>query len=206
MAIDLGLYLLFFWGPLPPSLNLEGGLGLRLSSDLLHQPLVTQQLYSGLTTTFHVTCMPKPALEGFVESSFRLDIRYEPWDEIFQVTYWHSFDGRRQWDFNNFAALKRWWSEYSYPLRPDSGPNPSQKPGWLVVLEVIPFSHQEQEQAKEWLRVAESQGGQKPFDGRLEGPGEGDNDRGNSGILRAMLSTSIRREAILRYKWKLRPP
>jgi len=161
------------------------GTKLGLPASVLTADDIREQLDSGLTTTFLLTLTGRGAERLVV----RIEVRFEPWDEVYFVLTGPA-DGRLQMlTFTDFESLSRWWSAPFASLPNDvlDGGN------WAVTLLVIPFSHDERDEARRWLI-----GNPRP---RVDGnPTPG----GDLAVMGSLLATSIRREPMRRFHWKLR--
>jgi len=154
---------------------------LSMPVGLLTNDQIRAQLDSGLTTTF----LFRLRLDGD-ESVARLDIRFEPWDEIYLLHL--TADGYEQrLRHENFQALATWWQQPFLPLA-----KPVDRRA-ILILELYPFSHTEQTGARRWLAG-------EPVDG-----GQDDASRDSSRVMTALLATSIRREPMRRFRWKIEP-
>ncbi len=165
--------------------------------EVLSRPEVRPHLNTGLTTSFVVVVKAAAEPGRKVRGAARIDVRWEPWDEVFLTTAVGA-DGRVRRDTHrSFEALAGWWQSLELPVAL-SLPLGS----WAVRVElsVIPFSQSEQRDAQRWFSSA-------PDDGAAAGepattsPGE---SRLN-GVVDLLIATSIQRRSIVRYAWPATP-
>ena len=168
----------------------DGGVALTLPVDLLSRRDIAQQLNSGLTTTFAIS-----AQAGSRRGGARIEIRYEPWDEVYFVTARgidlkvHSVKVR------SLDRLKAWWREAAL-LAISNGTGVTKVD---VSVEVLPFSIEEQEETQQWLtRSLGEAHRQESLD-----PGEVVGSPGAASVLDVLIGTSIQRRPILRYRWSV---
>lgn len=174
---------------------------LHIPKAIMEDPGLGEHLHSGLTTTFQLvwTLREKSKPLGMI----RMDIRYEPWDEVYFLTLLRSDGHQEAFNFANQKVLIRWWTEYQFPLS-DTEVSTGVEFLW-VTLRVIPFSQQEQEMAREWLTPQNNKPDSGLFSGRTGNQPTAEQQRQNN-LLRIMFATSIQREAIKSYKWKVKLP
>ena len=171
---------MLIWGD---DLVLEGNrLGLPVS--VLTAGDIREQLDSGLTTTFLLTVNDR----GAEMPSARIEVRYEPWDEVYFVRIGKADGSLQDLTFANFESLSQWWSTPLVNIPARTGMVGST----TVTLVVIPFSHDERDEARRWLI-----GNPRPkADGETAPEGSG-------AVMGSLLATSIRREPMRRFHWKL---
>ena len=169
---------------------------------LLAREEVRKHLETGLTTTFAFHAHARGAGAGeAAEGAARVDVRYEPWDEVYWVTRADVSGKVSRLTFPSFERLARWWQELRLeiikPPRPGAG-------RVEVRLRVIPFSHSEQLDAQRWFSQAlaeEEPGGAGSVSQVTEDQPETFRD-----LLNLLMATSIRRPALLEYEWTLAVP
>jgi len=192
-----------FLGGNNPSLIRENALDLVLPEAVFQDETLKEHLLSGLTTTFQLVC--RETGKGQLAVGFRIDIRYEPWDEVFFVTLRDSRGKGESLRFESQTDLTNWWSGKRFRLVPEADLAVGEKRSFSVVLTIIPFSQQEQEKARDWLTYQNENPEGGLFEGRVGRGGNGSRtQQGN--LLRIMLATSIQRDAIKRYQWKVASP
>jgi len=178
------LLLLLLWrdGPtLGPT-----GTAVGLPAHVLEDPLIREQLRSGLTATFRLLLRR----DGREAGEARIDIRYEPWDEVYLVDLIQTTGASVARQFPDDAALAEWWASPFLALEGDASDG-----SWTLILEVIPFSHAERDEARRWLTA-------QP---RAEAREAEQTRAAENPVMTTILATSIRREPIRRYRWKLNP-
>lgn len=212
MMVVLCLSLAGLWCQDGSGLLVEGDLRLAPKASFLENPAVRDKLDSGLTATLQITVKSPPSDRSDFATGFRVDIRFEPWDEIYLVTLYQVHGGISVHQFESFDALLAWWRDPPLVLLPaqayqawrQSATMTSSSRTSTVLVELIPFSAQEQQRAREWLTAAR-QDQQSPSIQRI-GPRRNSETRPLSepGVMQVILSTSIRREAVYREKWTIR--
>ncbi len=161
---------------------------------------VSRQLESGLTTIFVFR-----AASGSREvGAARVDVRYDLWDEVFEVLA-VGFDGQgdRQ-TLDGRAALTAWWSTLELSVV-DLSTLPGDQPEELrLSLEVVPFSASEQDDAQRWFT--------RSFGATTGSDGAGVTDaaerRGDSleKVLAVLMATSIRGSVLYSARWTVAVP
>jgi len=164
--------------------------------EVLSLPEVRPHLNTGLTTSFIVVVKAAAEPGRKVRGAARIDVRWEPWDEVFLTTAVGA-DGRVRRDTHrSFAALAGWWQSLELPvaLALPLG-------SWQVRVElsVIPFSQSEQRDAQRWFSSAP--GDDAASEPATTSPGE---SRLN-GVVDLLIATSIQRRSIVRYAWPATP-
>ena len=184
VSLCLGLIAPLF-AATPPSTQLRGDtLYVTLPADLIAHKDVRRQLTSGLTTTFAVVATAEEAKRT---GGIRIDVRYEPWDEVFFVTTRTAGSAPKTQRLASIAQLESWWRETPLPLLPHANGIASVQ----LTVEVLPFSVEEQQETQRWL--TRSLGESRPLS---EGTGD-------TSVVDVLFGTSIKRRPILRYKWQL---
>ena len=184
-----------------PQMFREEQFYLRMPKAIMEDPGLREHLLSGLTTTFHLIWSSREKSKPI--GGIRMDIRYEPWDEVFFLNLLRSDGVKQALEFPSQDALVTWWGDHRFFL---FGPGAFDDKNHLwITLRVIPFSQQEQQMAREWLTPQNSQPDSGLFSGRTGGQRTSDQQRQNN-LLRIMFATSIQREAIKSYRWKIKIP
>ncbi len=176
-----------------PELTVADDLCLSLPADLLAEPKFEKQLTSGLTLSLALRYDDRRGHAGAV----LVEIRYEPWDEVFFVRTIGDALPEQNMVMKDRAALMKWLTEPGIPLMRGARPSEGRVE---VSLSILPFSAVEQERARNWVRVSRATPVADVGDragGGLEG----------TGALASLLVTgSIKRSSILSYRWVLRVP
>ena len=193
------ILLLFCWAGAEaaddPILVRESGLWLRLPPGLLHIPEVREHVTSGLTTTLQVRYRVIFADNGELNGLIRVDIRFEPWDEVFHLQIGQTAQPPVRRRLSGRDALLAWWQEQSWPLAAGNDPRHRERGTVKLELVLIPFSQSEQEEA---LRSITSPG---RFQEASETVAE---EGGNTDIIDLILFTAAKRKAAFRFRWTLR--
>ena len=182
----------------PPAAQLRGEtLSVTLPGGLLSERDVRKQLNSGLTTTFVVVA----TLDDARTSGARVDVRFEPWDEVYFVTLRRLGAQPQQQRAASFAQLETWWREASLPLFIGAGGVKSVQ----VAVDVLPFSIEEQEETQRWLTRALGEARQPspppPSTPTTQAPNPRASASGS--VLDLLIGTSIQRRPIFRRRWQL---
>jgi hypothetical protein len=164
---------------------------------VLARPEVRPHLQTGLTTTLLFTINAVDGGGRKAKGGGKVDIRYEPWDEVFLASA-QGIDGRvRRETLPSFDRLLAWWRGLELPVLA-AEPLATGAPWQIQVhLSVLPFSQSEEREAQRWLADSierPSGGNAAPPAGRAEPL---------SGVLDALLATSIKRRSLVGYDWTL---
>jgi hypothetical protein len=166
----------------------DGMLVITLPPDVLAQRDVRKQLTSGLTTTFLVTTNVAER-----RGAARIEVRYEPWDEVYLVTS-RGIDAIAQTArFASLEKLVEWWRGAALPVMRGTATNVQ------VTLEVLPFSIEEQKETQRWLTRSLGEAHRSGGVDASEVAGRG----GGSSVLDALIGTSIQRRPIVRSRWTI---
>jgi hypothetical protein len=183
-------------------LDLDAERGVILSSlpPILAEDEVRKHLTTGLTTTFLFRLEPQP--RG-VAAGARVEVRYELWDEVFQVRVLTA-DGRSESiALPSFEKLASWWQQLSLLVMELDTPRTAAR-DVRVVLDVIPFSQAERDDTERWFSEtlgAAARSGAEETDRSLE-----DQEESLGRVLSVMIATSIQRRALTSYQWNLQLP
>ncbi len=181
----------------PPAVELqERTLVVSALPGVLTRPEVRSSLSTGLTTTFLVAVNAVDGQGHRAKGGGKIDVRYEPWDEVFLVSVL-GIDGKvKKETLPSFERLAAWWKGVRLPVLAVEPLRAG--PPWEVAvhLSVIPFSQSEQREAQRWLSDS------------IGRPARGDANPGGrteplSGALDALLATSIKRQSLVVYDWAL---
>lgn len=175
------------WAAAPVArLRADGAVMISLPADVLARDEVRSKLPSGLTTTFVVV-----GSAGDRRGAARIEVRYEPWDEVYFVTTRAADNTPQTHRLASLERLQAWWRTASLPLfLGGSAPRSVQ-----ITLEVLPFSIAEQQETQRWLARA-LQAAQQG--GTPEAPGG--TGSANS-VLDLIIGTSIQRRPLVRLRW-----
>ena len=177
-----------------PAAHLKGPtLTVTLPADLLSKREVRKQLNSGLTTTFAIVA----TLENARSGGARIDIRFEPWDEVYFVTTRRIGAQPQTARATTFAELETWWREAALTLFADAAG--AQKV--QIAIDVLPFSIEEQEETQRWLTRSLGEARQlgqtaASSDSRVRSSSSGS-------VMDLLIGTSIQRRPIVRQRWQV---
>lgn len=171
-----------------PELKIEesGLLRIGLPAELFNQPETRRQLASGLTTTLLIEAEINTSKRDTVTGRARLDIRYEPWDEVFYIHIWHGHDRMEQLTQKDLPSLLAWLSTPRIGLcQLDLSDHTARSLN--ITLDLVPFSQREQHKAQQWF--SKTVNNQNPRDiGRM---------------LDVVFAASIKRKATSSHRWRL---
>ena len=171
-------------------LRADGMLLVTLHAELLDRRDVRKQLTSGLTTTFLVTVDAASRKGGA-----RVEVRYEPWDEVYFVTARGIDAAAQKAQLANVEKLAEWWRNAALPVLPRA----SAVTAAQVTVEVLPFSIEEQKETQRWLSrslgEAHRQGGIDESEVR--------GSAGTASVLDVLIGTSIQRRPLVRFRWNV---
>ena len=175
----------------------DGGLTVSGLPDVLSRPEVKPHLATGLTTTFAVRVTATDETGKSVKGGGRIDVRWEPWDEVFLTTA-VGIDGRvRQESVPSMERLVSWWR--GLEILAGLGLMPAARWDVRIDLRVIPFSASEQRDTQRWFSDSL---GAKPGAQTHAQEGAGVAPQASqSGILDLLIATSIKRRSVVRYTW-----
>jgi hypothetical protein len=176
----------------------DGSVVVNQLPDILKNDDINRHLTSGLTTTFAFQAQIRGRDH---RGGARIDIRFELWDEVFEVAA-VGIDGsgdRRQ--VKNIDELVDWWNELRLTvLLPDESLERSTHRVDLQ-LDVVPFSQSEQDDTQRWFS--------RSFAASKTGASERVTDsaerRGDSleKVLGVLMATSIQRSAVSTHRWAI---
>lgn len=175
----------------------DGTLVLSDLPEIVSKPEVRPHLTTGLTTTFLIAVTASAEDAGKTRGAARVDVRWEPWDEVFHVAAVGA-DGRvRKESLPSLERLAAWWRGLELSAAVGLPPGT----GWQVKVEVsvLPFSSSEQRDAQRWF--SSSLGPETA--GEATQPGEGESRL--SGVVDLLMVTSIQRRSVVRYAWQAVP-
>lgn len=175
----------------------SGYLVLSRLPPVLGQGEIRRQLETGLTTTL--------AFEIRIAGSrtpgaARLDVRYEPWDEVFHLRQIEASGKVVHTRLPSFAKLAEHWGKLELAVLETRklGPRPGKAE---VRLKVIPFSRAEQLETQRWMSrppTDREPGSAGALSGALDEPATPIGQ-----VLDLLLATSIERGALTELSWKV---
>jgi hypothetical protein len=174
----------------------EGTLTIAELPDVLSRPEVRPHLTTGLTTGLVLTVTARGAGERRVRGAARVDVRWEPWDEVFLVAAVGA-DGRvRRETLPSFERLVTWWRSQALAV---AVALPTDRWQVKVELSVLPFSQSEQRDAQRWL--AGALGPDRAANPAQPTAGESR----LTGVVDLLIATSVQRRSVVRYAWQAAP-
>ena len=174
----------------------DGVAWLRDLPPLLAQPEVRKKLDTGLTTSFEFTIESGGEQRVFA----LLNVRFEPWDEVYQVSAVDSRGRFENLQLASFAALADFWRD----LRLAAGKLPRGEKVRLL-LEVLPFSQREQNETQRWFSDSLAQAGKGTAEGAARS-GEDSNPEALGQALSVLMATSIERRSAFSYRFSVPAP
>jgi hypothetical protein len=153
---------------------------------VLRDAEVLDYLRSGLTTTLAVSLSARGERGQKLAAAGRIDVRFEPWEESFDVEVRVPGSVARAQRVASERELHAWWRDLTLSfVLPVVARGSAQ-----VHVELVPFSEEEQADARHWyaetLRAA---------------PTGGTGSSAVGGVLDALTLTSIKRRGVLRFSW-----
>jgi hypothetical protein len=173
----------------------DGVLQVSALPAVLSRPEVRPHLTTGLTTSLILTIAASRDSGAKARGAARIDVRWEPWDEVFHTTVIPA-DGRpRRETVGSFDRLAAWWRALDLPVAHGLAAGP-----WEVRVElsVVPFSQSEERDAQRWFATTPG-GGEAPARAAGEGATRLDS------VVDLLMATSIQRQSIVRYAWRAQP-
>lgn len=189
-----------------PSLVLDSERGLVLTElpSVLNHADVKPHLTKGLTTTFIFRVDLLGGGGAGDSGGARIEIRYELWDEVFQVRALE-IDGRiEQVELDSHRALAEWWSGTRLTVVPASSEAIDNATRARVTLDVVPFSQAEQADTQEWFSQSISSAELSRTEGTSTSV-SGAEKRG-SGVFSVLIATSIRSRPLTSFNWTVQLP
>ena len=175
---------------------------LNLPASILQEAVVEEHLGSGLTNSFVLEVRAQAPGKASFRRAAALDVRYEPWDEVY-ITSRRNCDGRRHQDtLPSRADLEAWFSEATLAI--DGASAVAAHPtGWTVevTMSFVPFSEAERVGAQEWF--SESIAASRPERQGSETQERGQ-EPGYSRVIDVIVATSIVRESLMTREWTVK--
>ena len=193
-AVAVTLALAPAFAATPPAAQLRGEtLSVTLPAGLLSEPDVRKQLSSGLTTTAVVVA----TLDDERTGGARVDIRFEPWDEVYFVTLRRIGAQPQKQRAGSLAQLEAWWRETSLPLFT----NAAGVKRVQIAIDVLPFSVEEQEETQRWLTRSLGEARQPAPQTQTTAGLPTPRPSASDSVLDLLIGTSIQRRPIFRRRW-----
>lgn len=175
------------------------GLTLSRLPAVLAEGEVRKQLATGLTTSFVFETTARDARGVKTKGGARIDVRYEPWDEVYIVTRIDALGRAQKTTLPSFEKLNEWWrGARLLVIRP---PAAARAVSVQVRLRVLPFSQAERLDAQRWFSQAlsdEKSGSAGAVSDAVE-----DQPGSLNRLLSLILVNSIGTPALLEDKWNV---
>jgi hypothetical protein len=157
---------------------------------------VGDQLRTGLTTVFSLRVEVQPVDEPMMAT---LQIRYDLWDEQYLVTLEREPTVVEPLVLSDRSELRIWWSNLRL-LFCETNPLSDRLHQAAVSLHVIPFSHSEEAETRQWFTDSVRRAGRDVSDPR-QNPVDvhGALDR----VFETLIATSIRSRPLVHWNWTL---
>ncbi|HEY2737523.1 MAG TPA: hypothetical protein VGK45_03910 [Thermoanaerobaculia bacterium] len=185
------------------SVGRDGVLTVSGLPNILSRPEVRPHLSTGLTTTFALRVTATDETGKKTQGGGRIDIRWEPWDEVF-LTAALSADGHaRRESIPTLDRLAAWWNSLEIPAATGLAPGGR----WTVRVEVnvIPFSASEQRDTQRWFSDSLGQAPPAPSTSQQEQSAAARQVPANGGVLDLLIATSIKRHSLISFSWTATP-
>lgn len=185
----------------------QGLLWLRDLPPLLAQAEVRKKLDTGLTASFEFAL--EEAGEPRIFALF--DIRFEPWDEVYEVMLIDRRGRPEKLELASFDELAAYWRNLRLAAgspRPPAGSAPRGAPRadkLRLLIELVPFSQREQSDTQRWFSESLSQAGQGTAEGAA-GSGEDNSPEALGQALSVLMATSIERRSAFSYRFSVPAP
>ncbi len=160
---------------------------------------VKEHLTTGLTTSIYFRPGGKSPATGA-----RIDIRYDLWDEVFQVAAAGHGERIERAEPRSFDDLVQWWQGLRLVIASGDRLERPWPRRWRVKADVVPFSAAEQDDARRWFSESIEEG-RRSGTGEVGRSGE-DSTETLSRTFNLLLATSIRRRVLASYTWAVRLP
>ena len=214
------LFLGFFWASFSlaqgPQLTVQPAAPGEPSPWVLHRlpqvlddDEVREHLDTGLTTSFVLRLTWRSTSGTKMEGGARAQVRYELWDELYEVAVLDGTGQLRSTRLDSFDALQSWWKEQRIALLETDRSLTSSLRGARgadaarVTLDVVPFSQAEQRDAQRWF----SESLEKSARSNTEEVARSVDEEPEklSRVLGLLMATSIQRRALVTYRWNVTP-
>jgi hypothetical protein len=184
----------------------EGVLVVSGLPDILSRPEVRPHLSTGLTTTFALRVTATDETGARTRGGGRIDVRWEPWDEVFLTAALGADGHARREPVPSLARLVAWWHGLEIPAA--LGLAPGGRWQVRVELSVIPFSASEQRDTQRWFSDSLDQAPPPPGANPQEQAAAPRQAPANGGVLDLLIATSIKRHSLISFNWTAlpRPP
>jgi hypothetical protein len=180
-------------------LGREGLLVIASLPEILSRPEVKPHLTTGLTTSLFLRVTATDEEGRKTKGGGKVDIRWEPWDEMF-LTTWTGIDGRSHPEsLPSFERLVAWWRQLRIPATSAAALGGGETWDVRVEVRVVPFSEAERRETQRWF--SDSLGQPPP---QQREPGDRATAADPQPLNRALdllMATSIQRRSLATYRW-----
>lgn len=189
----------------------DGRLVLASLPPLLAGREVKPHLTTGLTTSFALGVTVADASGHRARGAARIDVRYEPWDEVFHVRAASAAGWRAEETLPSFERLLAWWQGLRPPVAAPAA-LAALRPGerWRIEvhLDVVPFSLAEQRETQRWFTdsLDRGAGGAAAGAAKAPPPGTSPSPSPSNAVLDLLIATSIKRQSLVGYDWTIDLP
>lgn len=173
--------------------------------DLLTDTQVRKHLETGLTTSFVFRLSLRNARGEKVAGGARVEVRYELWEEVYEVASL-GIDGTVEREtIPSFGDLLGWWRNRRLVVFDRRQDDLSGSGNIRLQLDVVPFSQQERDDTQRWFSDSLENAGRRSSAEKLaDSVDEPPEKLGRAFHL--LMATSIQRHAIKSFQWQLERP
>ncbi len=158
-------------------LSNAGDLAIGFPAELFKEKKIETQLQSGLTTTMLVTVVGQNGRK--VRGGARVDIRFEPWDEIYHISIFHYNGDKEILVLQSHKVLMDLLTGRRIRIASSQA-----AARLLVTLQVLPFSKTEQVDTQKWFSKTLAS-----------------NQQGSGYMLDLIFAASIKRKTSRKFQW-----
>ncbi len=171
--------------------------------DVLSNAEVRPRLTSGLTTSLVLHATAADGKGRRLEGGAVVEVRYEPWDEVFLASVLGSDGLRRRESLPSLERLVAWWRGLKVPLLAAGDRAPAGTWRITLALDVIPFSRAEQSETQSWLSqsLAEQRESAQRTAAGAASPPPSAVAAPAAGMLELLVATSIKRHSLISFEW-----
>ena len=164
---------------------------LALDSSFLNDPVILKNLSSGLTTTLEIQVEASSREGQFMQGGAKVFIRYELWDEVFLIEFIDIKGVQCRESVKDLAALHHWIQNKKHDvIVMDS--TQGRPVSMFVTLRVLPFSQNEQTDAKKWMsRTISAQ------------QSKAGSNQSSKQVMDLIIGTSVKRPTLLEFSWEI---
>ena len=180
----------------------QGLIWLRDLPPLLTQAEVRKKLDTGLTTSFELSLEEAGEPRVFA----LIDVRFEPWDEIYEVSAIDLRGRLEKLQLESFDALAAYWQGLRLAAaRPRPRAAAARQDKLRLLIELVPFSQREQSETQRWFSESLAQAGKGTAE-TAAGSGEDNSPEALGQALSVLMATSIERRSAFSYRFSVPAP